>query len=714
VTRRGRHTEIFVVLACLVAPGCKSAPVPVQTPPTAVAPPPADAPLDKKVAWILRLEQQRVLHAPEISRPANVMDQSASGRSFASANTPDLELLALDTDPAVRSRAVLAIGRVGSKDGVLALRSALNDADDLVRSNAAFGLGLLGLQDGVAPLLFALKDPSLAVRGRAVEALGLIGQPAAAAAVADAASDCRDRLAAIEPDDEAWPKGPEIELCRLSLYALVRLRQFDALARVALNDQGQPVSRWWPVAFALQRINDKKAAEPLLFLAQGPGVYTQSFALRGLAAQGDRRAAPLALAAAGNASNDLRLRVAAVRALSQIGGAAASDPLIGWLSDRRTPPNLALEIVAALGAVGNARAFELLLDRWTDPAPAMRSAAIAAAARINPESFMLMVSSLDPDRDWSVRAALAATLATLPGDRVRTAVHELADDGDVRVRAAGLEALARLDAPDLVKRLFDALESPDFALRATAARLVGMKKPADGIPRLAAAYTRGESDATNTARAAALDALGEYGGPAAHAAIARALNDAEWPVRLLAADILKRAGDETKLPARPAPLRQPAGFFESDALLHPRFSPHAYLDTRYGTIEIELDVVEAPVTTLAFIELARAGFFDGIKVHRVVPNFVVQAGDPRGDGEGGPGYTLRDELSSVPYLRGTVGIALAGRDTGGSQFFVTVSPQPHLDAKYTVFGRVVKGMEVVDQVTPWDVIQKVRIWDGVR
>ncbi len=101
--------------------------------------------------------------------------------------------------------------------------------------------------------------------------------------------------------------------------------------------------------------------------------------------------------------------------------------------------------------------------------------------------------------------------------------------------------------------------------------------------------------------------------------------------------------------------------------------------------------------------LARKGFFNGLQIHRVVPNFVVQDGDPRGDGEGGPGYTIRDELNERPYLRGTVGMALDWRDTGGSQFFITHSPQPHLDARYTVFGHVVNGMEVVDRIQQGDV-----------
>ena len=99
-------------------------------------------------------------------------------------------------------------------------------------------------------------------------------------------------------------------------------------------------------------------------------------------------------------------------------------------------------------------------------------------------------------------------------------------------------------------------------------------------------------------------------------------------------------------------------------------------------------------------------------MHRLVPDFVAQAGDPRGDGEGGPGYTIRDELNEEPYLRGTVGMALDYRDTGGSQFFITYSPQPHLDARYTVFGRVVSGMDVVDKLTQWDVLRRVRVWDG--
>ncbi len=148
-------------------------------------------------------------------------------------------------------------------------------------------------------------------------------------------------------------------------------------------------------------------------------------------------------------------------------------------------------------------------------------------------------------------------------------------------------------------------------------------------------------------------------------------------------------------------------------LVAPPYSPQAYLETSKGNIQIELAVLDAPLTVDNFVTLARRGYFDGLTFHRVVPNFVVQGGDPRSDGEGGPGYTIRDELNPLPYLRGTVGMALDWADTGGSQFFITHGPQPHLDARYTVFGRVVAGQDVVDRLVQGDRIDRVTIWDGV-
>jgi cyclophilin family peptidyl-prolyl cis-trans isomerase len=163
---------------------------------------------------------------------------------------------------------------------------------------------------------------------------------------------------------------------------------------------------------------------------------------------------------------------------------------------------------------------------------------------------------------------------------------------------------------------------------------------------------------------------------------------------------------------RSAPLGHDAAWYASPDLVSPTVSPHVFIDTTRGTIEIELAVLDAPLTAANIMALTRGGFYNGLTFHRVVPDFVVQTGDPRGDGEGGAAFTIRDEINDRPCLAGAVGMALSGRDTGGSQFFIARSPQPHLDGRYTIFGQVVAGMDVVGRLRQWDTITRMRVWDG--
>jgi peptidylprolyl isomerase len=148
--------------------------------------------------------------------------------------------------------------------------------------------------------------------------------------------------------------------------------------------------------------------------------------------------------------------------------------------------------------------------------------------------------------------------------------------------------------------------------------------------------------------------------------------------------------------------------WESLRVLGPH--PRLVLETNQGTVTIELDTEQAPQTTQAITRFARNGRYDGVPFHRVVPNFVVQGGDfARRDGFGGPGVFLRTEATRIGHRRGTVGMASAGKDTEGSQFFIPHSMQPHLDGSYTAFGRVTDGMEVVDQLRAFDRIESVRV-----
>jgi peptidyl-prolyl cis-trans isomerase B (cyclophilin B) len=129
-----------------------------------------------------------------------------------------------------------------------------------------------------------------------------------------------------------------------------------------------------------------------------------------------------------------------------------------------------------------------------------------------------------------------------------------------------------------------------------------------------------------------------------------------------------------------------------------------------GAIEIELYPDVAPKTVENFITLAKKGFYDGLTFHRVVPGFVVQGGDPNGDGTGGPGYTIKAEFNSKPHVRGTVAMARSSDpDSAGSQFYICLADAPQLNGQYTVFGKVLKGMEVVDQIRIGDRMKSVRI-----
>ena len=135
------------------------------------------------------------------------------------------------------------------------------------------------------------------------------------------------------------------------------------------------------------------------------------------------------------------------------------------------------------------------------------------------------------------------------------------------------------------------------------------------------------------------------------------------------------------------------------------------METNRGTIELELYPEYAPVTVNNFAFLVNEGFYDGVKFHRVINNFMIQGGDPTGTGRGGPGYKFKDETYGNPLKHGTgvLSMANAGPNTNGSQFFITHSPQSHLDGKHTVFGKVVNGMEVVNAIRQGDVMEKVTV-----
>lgn len=708
ITAVRRSIRLLAACVVLASAACASAP--------AVAPAPVITP-EQKTAWILQLEDQRILRVEPPPPPAAPVPPPRRGRAAPPVPIyPDLTALVADPEPRIRRRAALAIGRVGLKEGVPPLVAALADVDVDVRAQAAFALGLLGDASASAPLVKALADPEPTVRGRAAEALGSIGAKDAADAIGRMAAEYArsPAVTGMQPDDETWPAvAPEADAFRLAAFALVRLGAYEPLAAAVLDAGSRPVTTWWPVAFALQRIGDPRARPALVELLRTPGKYTASFAARGLGAIKDPASVDLLLPLLEPKAAPLEVAVSAVRALAQIGDARAAAPLTAILADPAAHPNLQLEAVTALGALGADEGLPYVHDRMTEEWPAMRVAALRAAAAIDEENFILILSSLAPDRDWIVRAALADVMASLPAELAVPRLREMLKDEDRRVLPSVLRALVEHKVPDAAALALAHLEAPDFALRAAAASLVGDLQPEGGAQALRQAYDFALADAAYDARAAILGALANYGPAEATPTLEAALADKDWAIRLRARQLLEKfePAADYRMTIRPAP-PSPVAAYDDPQLVSPAYSPHVFIETARGTIEFELRVLDAPQTAHNFVTLARKGYFNGLRIHRVVPNFVVQDGDSRGDGEGGPGYTIRDELNERPFVRGTVGMALAGPDTGGSQFFIMHSPAPHLDGRYTLFGVVVNGMEVVDRIQQGDVIDRVRVWDG--
>jgi HEAT repeat protein/cyclophilin family peptidyl-prolyl cis-trans isomerase len=600
------------------------------------------------------------------------------------------------------------------------LVALLSDPDPEVRQMAAFSLGLLGDRNARDPLVAALNDPAPAVKGSAAEALGLLGDTAAADAIARMASGIVESGALAEPpgDNEEARRDTPPAAFKLALYALARLKAYGPLASAVLGASGEPRVRWWPVAYALQRIEDARALPALLALTKDPHPYTRALAVKGLGPLKDKSAGPALLPLI--TSDDRSVAIEAIRSLGRIGDPAAAPALLKIVQTPKGDSNLRLEAVSALSGVRGPGVnavpgvIDALLDTLADSSPPIRAAAIRSLAQLDADGFVTVLSGLDPDPHWSVRSALATALGTLGPEAGLPRLKSMLGDSDQRVIPAVLASLARVRAPDAPSVMLDRLMNDDPVIRAAAADALRELKPPGGAGALAEAYRFGQRDVTYVARAAALGALVVYGAADAVPVLNEALADKDWAVRVRAAALLKGLdpASDADVRIRPAPTSYPADFYQAPGLVTPPVSTQIYLEVDRGLIQIELAVLDAPLTVENFISLARRKFFDGLAFHRVVPNFVIQGGDPRSDGEGGPGYTIRDELNERPYLRGTVGMALDWADTGGSQFFITRAPQPQLDDRYTVFGRVIDGMDLVDQIQPWDVIRRVIVWDG--
>jgi cyclophilin family peptidyl-prolyl cis-trans isomerase/HEAT repeat protein len=642
----------------------------------------------------------------------------------------------------------------------------MTDRDVEVRQMAAFALGETESPGGAYSLLEVVKTGSGSeranplLRARAVEALGKITAALASSASAttgqsDAAKTEDDRLEVFKAailDALKFEAGrrsrPDRLTILLGLTAVLRAKP-DGAGAVVKPFLGYSDPRI--VADALNtlarlRLKDgNDEARSLLTKHSDPIVRAN--AARVLGATEDKQSFAALLDRALHDSDE-RVVVSSIRALGSLKDARAAQPLIErgdyllkLLKMRGQypiePRNELLEIATTIGILlKNSRSAEALqFLRYFRAAVAARAPEVEIAmARVNPEFYVTEEMRFGVGSPASIAQGLsefAAIRKDQPAvSEPRSVVPWLRDllncfePPPMRSRqersptkrclqsiavSPMLQAYAAFEPDDLDSMLRKLLNEKDVIVRATAAELLGGQPRRDvNTHALIEALPPALRDKDlNDAALAILDALGKQKTKEANDAIRTALDSSDQLIRRRAVALLKAngVGDFSNRIGTVQTRNTVADYRRVIARTGKRVT--ATVVTGKGSFTIEFLPEEAPLTVDNFIQLARKGFFNGQTIPRVVPNFVVQAGDPRGDQNGGPGYQIRCEINDVPYERAAVGMALSGKDTGGSQWFVTHSPQPHLDGGYTVFGRVISGTEVVDRIARGDHIRRV-------
>lgn len=621
-------------------------------------------------------------------------------------------------DTMVRARAALAIGRLRDPRGLELLRPLLDDPSPNVAAPAVFALGLVGEPAALPWIAQRLANaPALDV-GSALEAMtaiARIGGPDAAAylnrvlqrnaelVVTDTLSVTRQ--AALE----AWRLGAE-----MPAQALVGL----------LQEQDLLLRR-----NALYSLTRAAAGAPALGQRLVELPLDPSQAIRQLAALGLRRAHAEAAGVPREAAvpllerllddTDLGTRVNALRALGSWRHAPSAGRVAALLDDPIVQAQVqAAEALGQLGGDDAASALAAAAGATRRPY-GVRRAALVALGRAAPARVAEVAAPWLASRDWRERLAAAEALG---GADEGEGVQPLLADPDPRVAGAALFAWAAADtgAPGdgLVAAARQRLTHRDAVVRAGAATILARVASPGDVPAIVAALRASDRDSTPDAALAALEALlAIHRAPAGREAVAsQFLATTVRPDRYLLRRWAEDAWPELAGRWGPAyPLETGRSTLDYRDLVRSTMLPGGR-DVRptvkieidgKGVVEVELYGEDAPLTVANFLRLVERRYFDGGRWHRVVPFFVVQDGDPRGDGTGGPGTVIRDEPNRRRFGGSVLGMALAGPDSGGSQWFITLSEQPHLDGTFTAFGRVIAGQATLVRVVQGDVIRSI-------
>lgn len=598
---------------------------------------------------------------------------------------------------ALRARAALLIGQLQLRARYPAARRLLVDADTAVAASAAFALGLARDTASLPALTRALAGAPDVVAAEAAWSLGRIGEPARVALVRalrgdDDARDGNEHgslrsapvraalllaAATLKPvpttDVVPYLRDRDTTVAFAAAYAIARPRAVDGIrALLAQSSHGNALVRVQVAAGAARNATgDSLAADALgalrrLYRDADARVRVQ--AVRSLASHTTLAAVRELVLESANDS------IAAVRVTAaEVIAPLISGDSVTWRTLFNRDTTFMVRRALLDGAVRNGALLDAL-DAWrTHTDPWVRVAALELSANVPAaQPPLIRLAWARRDNAERVRAAAVAALGgSADSAPVRDTIRSYLGDSSPAVRAAALGALAgratAADVPLAMVRYAADSARREHVVRAAALRLI------------AGAWRR-DSAGFDAALREQLARLVSPSDPLVIRSVNGVTPLAGW------------LGADRHIPALSEYERV------LSALMHPDNPRRATLRTTRGDITLEFLVADAPLTVHNFLSLAREGYFNGTRFHRVIPNFVAQDGDPTGTGSGNPGRSVRDELNRHRYGRGAVGMALSGPDTGGSQYFLTLTPQPHLDGGYTVFARVVEGLDAMDQL----------------
>jgi cyclophilin family peptidyl-prolyl cis-trans isomerase/HEAT repeat protein len=669
---------------------------------------------------------------------------------------------------AVRTRAILAAGRIGDDRAVPLLNSIVVGPDTDLGAHAAFALGEIESIRATEPIISAIRNRNAGANlsMRAVEAAGKI-----AAANPNATERTALGMAILDYlEVQAGSKNGHREGILAGLTAVIRSRPKDGDFVVGKFLTSLDPRIRTDAGNTLSRIGNKGFVDTLEAMVMSDRDPTaRANAARALGVAESRRSASMLLQSA-LGDVDSRVRVSAIRSLGNLKDVDVVPGLIGrgeeLLNDFKKSSSAApseknelLEIVSTLGLLlqqtENVKAVTFIesfrvADKVSSPETEIAMARIAPLAYAKSlenapvESFdgeWLALSAIfqgigtlarTPDTDSSVEAKKRARviLARFLGEwAIRSPEAKARGNAKLAViqLIGAFAAFKSENLPEMYQAMI--LEERDPGIRgALATALADTPATERTIRSLKEAFRLSmETDIdSNGAILATMNAVAKLDKQGSTEMLQVALTSSDSLVRRRAVELYKELQLSMRDGTNVAMLSQLGNvkgfdktrlgqvFLEqkeySTAIARKNGKLRAVVKTDKGTFTINLLPEDAPLTVDNFVRLANSGFYNGFVVHRVVPNFVIQDGDPRGDGMGGPGTNIRCEINTVPYGRGAVGMALSGKDTGGSQWFVTHSPQPHLDGGYTVFGQVPESdMRVVDSIARGDRIISINI-----